>query len=53
VTAFAKRAFRSSNALLVLTGNVDSSVLSGLPTAPVRERMDQPVNSTLAGSPAL
>ena len=52
VTAFAKRAFRSSNALLVLTGNVDSSVLSGVTDGTGPGAMDQPVNSTLAGSPA-
>jgi predicted Zn-dependent peptidase len=52
VTAFAKRAFRSSNALLVLTGNVDSSVLSAVTDGTGPGAMDAPVNSTLAGSPA-
>ncbi len=52
VTAFAKRAFRSSNALLVLSGNVDTSVLSAVTDGTGPGTMDPPVDSMLAGSPA-
>jgi predicted Zn-dependent peptidase len=50
VVAFAQRAFRSSNALLVLTGNVDASAVAAV-TDGTPGQMDAPYDSTIAPSP--
>ena len=49
VTAFAKRAFRSSNALLALTGNVDASSIGAVTDGAGGAAMDPPFDSTLSG----
>ncbi|MBV8491672.1 MAG: insulinase family protein, partial [Candidatus Eremiobacteraeota bacterium] len=52
VTAFAKRAFRSGNAVLTLSGNVDSSSIDGVTDGSGNAAMDAPFDSTLANAPA-
>lgn len=48
VSAFAKRAFRSDNAVLTLTGNVDASSVSAVTDGGGAGAMDAPYDSTLA-----
>jgi predicted Zn-dependent peptidase len=48
VDAFAKRAFRSSNATLALAGNVDASILDAVTDGGGKPAMDAPIDSTLA-----
>jgi predicted Zn-dependent peptidase len=50
VKAFAQRAFRSANATIALTGNVDASILDAI-TAGTPGAQDAPYDSTLASSP--
>lgn len=50
VDAFAKRAFRSANALLIVTGNVDAGALDAV-TDGTPGTMDPPFDSPLAASP--
>jgi len=50
--AFAKRAFRSENAVLTLTGNVDDSSVSAVTDGSGGGNMDAPFDSTLAAAPA-
>lgn len=50
VTSFAKRAFRSGNATLTLTGNVDPNSVAAV-TAGSGGNPDAPIDSTLASSP--
>lgn len=52
VAAFAKRAFRSSNAVLTLSGNVDASSVAGVTDGSGVAAMDAPYDSTLDTSPA-
>jgi len=52
VADFAKRAFRSANAVLTLAGNVDGSSLSAVTDGSGPGNMDAPIDSTLAPSPA-
>ena len=49
VAAFAKRAFRSGNAVLALAGNVDASSLSAVTDGNGNLSMDPPFASTLSG----
>lgn len=49
VTAFAKRAFRSGNAVLALTGNVDASSIGAVTDGSSDTGMDPPFDSTLSG----
>jgi predicted Zn-dependent peptidase len=49
VAAFAKRAFRSGNAVLALTGNVDASSISAVTDGNGNLPMDPPFASTLSG----
>ena len=53
VSAFAKRAFRSNNALFALTGGVDDGDLSAVSTngASQGPAVDAPIDSTLAPQP--
>jgi predicted Zn-dependent peptidase len=51
VDAFAKRAFRSENAVLALTGNVDASSVSAVTDGSGSGAMDAPFDSTLAAAP--
>ena len=51
VRSFAQRAFRSGNAVLTLTGNVDASTVSAV-TDGGGGAMDQPYDSTPAPAPA-
>ncbi|HEY1654147.1 MAG TPA: insulinase family protein [Candidatus Tumulicola sp.] len=50
VAAFAKRAFRSGNAVLALTGNVDASAISAITDGGGNAAMDPPFDSPLAGA---
>jgi predicted Zn-dependent peptidase len=50
VDAFAKRAFRSSNAVLALAGNVDASSLDAVTDGSGAAGMDAPIDSTPAPS---
>jgi predicted Zn-dependent peptidase len=50
IGAFAKRAFRSSNAVLALAGNVDASSLDAVTDGGGAASMDSPIDSTLASS---
>ncbi len=50
--AFAKRAFRSSNALLALAGAVDDSMIAAVTDGSPNGAMDAPIDSTLASQPA-
>jgi predicted Zn-dependent peptidase len=52
VSAFAKRAFRSENAVLTLTGNVDASSITAVTDGSGMGTMDSPYDSTLAQKPA-
>jgi predicted Zn-dependent peptidase len=52
VSAFAKRAFRSSNAVLTLSGNVDSSSIQDVTDGDGKTATDAPFDSTLDRSPA-
>ncbi|HTX59771.1 MAG TPA: insulinase family protein, partial [Verrucomicrobiae bacterium] len=52
VAAFARRAFRSSNAFLSLAGNVDASSLDAITDGTASGGPDRPFDSTLAASPA-
>lgn len=49
VVAFAKRAFRSSNGVLALTGNVDASSIGAVTDGNGESAMDPPFDSTLSG----
>jgi predicted Zn-dependent peptidase len=51
ILAFAKRAFRSSNALLVLAGNADASQLDAVTDGDGGTSMDKPYDSTVAATP--
>lgn len=51
VDAFAKRAFRSENAVLTLTGNVDASSISAVTDGNANGAMDAPIDSPLAAAP--
>jgi predicted Zn-dependent peptidase len=48
IDAFAKRAFRASNAVLALAGNVDPSSLDAVTDGSGSTTMDAPIDSTLA-----
>jgi len=50
VSAFAKRAFRSANAMLTLTGDVDATSLSAVTDGSGASPMDPPFDSTLSGA---
>jgi predicted Zn-dependent peptidase len=50
VSAFAKRAFRSENAVLVAAGNVDTSTLEAITDGNGAGSMDRPFNSPLSGT---
>jgi predicted Zn-dependent peptidase len=50
IGAFAKRAFRSSNAVLALAGNVDASSLEAVTDGGGAAAMDAPIDSTLAAN---
>jgi predicted Zn-dependent peptidase len=50
VAAFAKRAFRSDNAVLTASGNVDVSTLGGITDGQGDGHMDRPIGSKLSGS---
>jgi predicted Zn-dependent peptidase len=52
IAGFAKRAFRSDNAVLTLTGNVDSSSVNAVTDGSGTGSMDPPYDSALASSPA-
>lgn len=52
ISDFAKRAFRSENSILALTGNVDASSLTAVTDGSGAGRMDPPFDSTLAAVPA-
>lgn len=52
VVAFAKRAFRSSNAILTLAGNVDASAVGAVTDGDPKGAADAPIDSALAPSPA-
>jgi predicted Zn-dependent peptidase len=52
VNDFAKRAFRSENGVLTLTGNVDASSISAVTDGDAKGAMDAPFDSPLAPSPA-
>lgn len=51
ISAFAKRAFRSENAVLTLTGNIDASTISAVTDGSGRGAMDAPFDSTVAAQP--
>jgi predicted Zn-dependent peptidase len=51
IGAFAKRAFRSGNAMLTLTGDVDAASLSAVTDGSGSTNMDAPFDSTPSGSP--
>lgn len=51
VSAYAKRAFRSDNAVLVLTGNIDASSVSAVTDGTGAGDMDSPHDSPLASNP--
>jgi predicted Zn-dependent peptidase len=50
VEAFAKRAFRSGNAILTLAGNVDATSISAVTDGGGNAQMDPPIDSSLAGT---
>lgn len=50
VSAFAKRAFRSGNAVLALAGNIDPMSLSAVTDGSGASRMDAPFDSQLSGA---
>ncbi|HEY1978331.1 MAG TPA: insulinase family protein [Candidatus Baltobacteraceae bacterium] len=50
VATFAKRAFRSDNAVLTVSGNVDTSTLEAVTDGQGNGSMDRPFNSKLSGS---
>lgn len=50
VAAFAKRAFRSENAVLTASGNVDTSTLEAVTDGQGTGSMDRPVGSKLSGA---
>jgi predicted Zn-dependent peptidase len=50
--AFAKRAFRSENAVLTLAGNVDVSSVAAVTDGSGSGSMDSPYDSTMAASPS-
>jgi predicted Zn-dependent peptidase len=50
VAAFAKRAFRSDNAVLTASGNVDSTTLEAVTDGQGRGAMDRPILSKLSGA---
>jgi predicted Zn-dependent peptidase len=50
VTAFAKRAFRSGNAILTLAGNVDASSIGAVTDGSGNAPMDAPYDSVLSGA---
>jgi predicted Zn-dependent peptidase len=52
ISDFAKRAFRSENSILALTGNVDVSSLTAVTDGSGAGRMDPPYDSTVAAVPA-
>jgi predicted Zn-dependent peptidase len=52
VNAFAKRAFRSENAVLTLTGNVDASSVGAVTDGGSVGSMDAPFDSPLAQAPS-
>lgn len=52
VSAFAKRAFRSENAVLTLTGNVDASSITAVTDGGGTGSMDPPYDSALAQPPS-
>jgi predicted Zn-dependent peptidase len=52
VSTFAKRAFRSQNAVLTLTGNVDSSSIGAVTDGSGSGNMDAPFDSALAPAPS-
>jgi len=52
VRSFAQRAFRSENAVLTLTGNVDASSVSAVTDGGGNGAMDQPYDSRPAPNPA-
>jgi predicted Zn-dependent peptidase len=52
VNAFAKRAFRSENAVLTLTGNVDTSSIGAVTDGGSGGSMDAPFDSPLAQAPS-
>jgi predicted Zn-dependent peptidase len=49
---FAKRAFRSQNAMLVMTGNVDASSVDAVTDGSGPGQADAPIDSPVASSPA-
>jgi predicted Zn-dependent peptidase len=51
ISTFAKRAFRSENSILALSGNVDASSLTAVTDGGGAGRMDPPYDSTLAAAP--
>jgi predicted Zn-dependent peptidase len=51
VSAFAKRAFRSENAILTAAGNVDVSALDAITDGSGSGQMDAPYDSQVAGAP--
>lgn len=50
VAAFAKRAFRSDNAVLTASGNVDSNTLAAVTDGQGPGAMDRPIGSKLSGA---
>ncbi|HEY2553758.1 MAG TPA: insulinase family protein [Candidatus Cybelea sp.] len=52
INDFAKRAFRSENAVLTLTGNVDASNVSAVTDGSGGGNMDSPYDSAIAPAPA-
>ncbi|HEX4013385.1 MAG TPA: hypothetical protein VHX17_05760 [Candidatus Cybelea sp.] len=52
INDFAKRAFRSQNAVLTLTGNVDASNVTAVTDGSGSGNMDSPYDSSLASAPA-
>lgn len=51
IDTYAKRAFRSENAVLILTGNVDASSLDAVTDGGGPGRADLPIDSTVAAQP--
>jgi predicted Zn-dependent peptidase len=52
INDFAKRAFRSQNAMLVMTGNVDASSVDAITDGGGAGQSDAPIDSPLASNPA-
>ncbi len=52
ISDYAKRAFRSENSILALTGNVDASSITAVTDGSGAGRMDPPYDSTPAAVPA-